>query len=84
MTLNEAIKHCYEVANRKCDDCGKEHLQLAKWLEELQNFKNKSDFVKVVQCENCEFKQDCNKEIYLEGSYCSVTFCSNGRKKKEV
>ena len=47
MTLDEAIKHCYEVADRKCDDCGKEHLQLAKWLEELQAFKNKADYVKV-------------------------------------
>ena len=36
MTLDEAIRHCYEVAGRKCDDCGKEHLQLAKWLEELK------------------------------------------------
>lgn len=39
MTLDDAIKHCYEVAERKCDDCGKEHLQLAKWLEELKNYK---------------------------------------------
>jgi len=36
ISLDEAIEHCYEVANRKCDDCGKEHLQLAKWLEELK------------------------------------------------
>lgn len=36
ITIDEAIKHCYEVAECKCDDCGKEHLQLAKWLEELK------------------------------------------------
>lgn len=36
ITIDEAITHCYEVADRKCDDCGKEHLQLAKWLEELK------------------------------------------------
>ncbi len=36
INIDEAIKHCYEVADRKCDDCGKEHLQLAKWLEELK------------------------------------------------
>ena len=36
ISIDEAIEHCYEVANRKCDDCGKEHLQLAKWLEELK------------------------------------------------
>lgn len=42
MTLEEAIKHCYEVAEEKCDECGKEHLQLAKWLEELRTFKKQS------------------------------------------
>ena len=36
ISIDEAIKHCYEVADKKCDDCGKEHLQLAKWLEELK------------------------------------------------
>lgn len=36
ISIDEAIEHCYEVADRKCDDCGKEHLQLAKWLEELK------------------------------------------------
>ena len=36
ITIDEAIEHCYEVADKKCDDCGKEHLQLAKWLEELK------------------------------------------------
>lgn len=34
-TLKEAIQHCYEVAGRGCGECEKEHLQLAKWLEEL-------------------------------------------------
>lgn len=40
MTLNEAIKHAEEVADRPCftDDekrCGEEHRQLAKWLKSL-------------------------------------------------
>lgn len=34
MTIEEAIAHCYEKAN-SCDACGREHLQLAHWLEEL-------------------------------------------------
>ena len=44
MTLNEAIEHCYEVANSTpCNEsqkkCNAEHLQLAKWLEELREYR---------------------------------------------
>ena len=36
MILEEAIKHCEEVAKEKCDACGAEHKQLAEWLRELK------------------------------------------------
>lgn len=41
MTLDEAIKHCKDVANdiNSCSDCKDEHLQLAKWLSELKKEK---------------------------------------------
>lgn len=37
MTIEEAIRHCRDVADR-CKDgkCRLEHLQLKKWLEELK------------------------------------------------
>lgn len=35
MELNKAIIHAKEVAASKCDECGKEHQQLAEWLAEL-------------------------------------------------
>ena len=35
MTLNEAISHAKEIAASKCDECGKEHQQLAEWLHVL-------------------------------------------------
>lgn len=35
MTLTEAIQHAKEVSASKCDECGKEHQQLAEWLQEL-------------------------------------------------
>lgn len=40
MTLDEAIKHCNEVAE-SCNDlgCALDHKQLATWLEELKRFK---------------------------------------------
>lgn len=46
MTLDEAISHAREVGTkmvckRDTCDCGKEHLQLAKWLEELRAYRSK-------------------------------------------
>lgn len=40
MTLIEAIKHCQDVAAVKCDECGKEHQQLAEWLTKLADYEN--------------------------------------------
>ena len=52
MTLDEAIKHCEEVAEKYCekveegltaddfcDSCASEHRQLAEWLRELKYIK---------------------------------------------
>lgn len=39
MTLDEAIAHAEEVANASCDECSKEHKQLAEWLKELKRYK---------------------------------------------
>lgn len=41
MTLEEAIRHCEDVANDRCgcaEDCVSEHRQLAEWLKELQRY----------------------------------------------
>lgn len=45
MTLDEAIQHAKEAGMRMCSkkdtcNCGIEHLQLAKWLEELKLYRN--------------------------------------------
>lgn len=44
MTLDEAIEHAKEVGSRmmcscKTHECGKEHMQLASWLEELKRYR---------------------------------------------
>ena len=47
MTLDEAIKHCEEEAEKymeygietECYQCGKEHEQLAEWLRELKHLR---------------------------------------------
>lgn len=42
MTLNEAIEHCKQKACGN-SECALEHQQLADWLEELQNYQNKTN-----------------------------------------
>ena len=50
LTLEDAISHCLEVAEEhtkynsfggfeSCDECAKEHRQLAEWLRELKEAK---------------------------------------------
>ena len=43
MTLDEAIKHCEEVAEQNeeqsCKECANEHRQLAEWLRELEAYR---------------------------------------------
>lgn len=49
MTLDEAIVHAREVASvqkDKCEQCAKDHEQLAKWLEELKGLRqSKADVI---------------------------------------
>lgn len=51
LTIDEAIEHAREVAKKErdkllkvgdeyiCSECGKEHEQLAEWLEELKDYR---------------------------------------------
>lgn len=41
MTIDEAIKHCHEVANEEnyCTECAKQHLTLEVWLQELKELR---------------------------------------------
>ena len=68
MTLDEAIKHCEEVAeeyqaaidsldivgkgNDECEECAKEHRQLAEWLKLLKEITESGD------CNTCIYR-DC-------------------------
>ena len=46
-TLDEAIQHCEEIANKQfsegCSECGNEHLILAGWLRELKAYRIVAD-----------------------------------------
>jgi len=74
MTLDEAIKHCNEVAERlegkngyaytdaTCEECAKEHRQLAEWLKELKRWKEFAR--KNAQCINDYLIQNRIDELY--------------------
>lgn len=41
MDIDEAIQHCKEKAiENSCSQCAKDHEQLAKWLEELKDYRD--------------------------------------------
>ena len=42
MTLDEAIEHATEKS-QGCGQCAAEHKQLAEWLKELKELRNKKD-----------------------------------------
>lgn len=74
MTLEEAIKHCEEVADQlegkdgyaytdsTCDECAKEHRQLAKWLRELRTLRG------MLTCDGCMNEG----ELVNNGLPCSI------------
>lgn len=42
MNIEDAIEHCYNIAvgsGDECEECKREHLQLANWLKELTAIK---------------------------------------------
>ena len=47
MTLEEAIAHAKEMSENQyvCEECQKEHRQLADWLEELKSLREKSKWM---------------------------------------
>lgn len=40
-----------------------------------------ADVVEVVTCEKCAYRENCGQQIYLERSYTSIDWCSEGRKE---
>ena len=81
----------------KCKDCI--HHNVCIWENELEeesnkhcsDFKNKADFVEVVRCSQCKYKDDCagrmvhtTRDYVLEqniSTYNKVDFCSYGERK---
>ena len=77
MTIDEAIEHAREVSSRKFDDrvhcirCSEFHKQLAEWLEELKDYRDKNKIVVRVDVENIDSIKDKIEELskYAERQY---------------
>jgi len=78
MTIDEAIIHCDEVIQKCsyiCDNamfndvkdktlkCANDHLQLAEWLRELKERKDKSD---IIRCNDCAKRNTTDCPMYFE------------------
>lgn len=94
MTIDEAIIHCEEVATRKlknennakCVQCGEEHVQLAKWLKELKDYKSREDLVPVVRCKDCKFRENddfCTGRGFPYQLVPDDGFCDKGERAEE-
>lgn len=79
MTLEDAIKHCKEVAEHLslsggCDksQCGAEHLQLAEWLEQLQCYRE-VEKQQIADSSKLMVKSPYDKNGYLPKCLCVIS-----------
>lgn len=85
-TLEEAIKHCEEVA-MECDlykieieyKCGAEHRQFAEWLTELKEAKRLVAQLKAKLCDSSEYCAYCDELDMSERDHFICKF-----KKKKI
>ena len=81
MTIDETIAKYKEITNTdancpaycniSCDKCVQESEQLAEWLEELKDYRNKNKIVVRVDVENMDSIKDKIEELskYAESQY---------------
>lgn len=68
MTLDEAIVHAKELYESQsvCEDCREEHKQLAEWLEELKQYKNKECEISAREMfESLGYEQTINDDCFI-------------------
>ena len=64
-------KGCADYYSKPCIECAKEHEQLAEWLEELKDYRDKNKMVVRVDVENMDSVKDKIEELskYAESQY---------------
>ena len=76
MTIDEAIAKYKEITNTdancpahcniSCDKCVQESKQLAEWLEELKNYRDKNKMVVRIDCVNSDEFKDISVKVAKE------------------
>ena len=81
MTIDETIEMYKKIANtdsncprycmNPCEECVKECKQVAEWLEELKDYRDKNKMVVRVDCENMDSIKDKIEDLsrYAESQY---------------
>ena len=77
MTCKDCI--CYE----KCKSNRLDFADSAEPTHICQHFKNKADFVEVVRCEKCGYKDVCLQKIDCDYLDREVVYCSYGERKEK-
>ena len=65
MTLEEAIIHCKEKACNNTQ-CALEHRQLAEWLKELQQYRNKGKLKDLTFADAIKYGYEQAQQDYIE------------------
>ena len=87
MDIQEAIQHCKDIASQGCNECAKEHMQLAAWLEELvemrkclneqnskKTMKREEQIRKQGEAERTNLLNSIEEGRILEGVICPVSY----------
>ena len=81
MSIDEAIERCETLATKGhiifsrdpdiAEECNEKYKQLAEWLEELKDYRDKNKMVVRVDCENMDSIKDKIEELsrYAENQY---------------
>ena len=81
MSIDEAIERCETLATKGhiifsrdpdiAEECNEKYKQLAEWLEELKDYRDKNKMVVRVDCENIDSIKDKIEELsrYAENQY---------------
>lgn len=81
MTCKDCIH--YDVCQEYLFKCA-EHGEAERLLNPCRKFKNKADFVEVVRCKDCEYKEkETNKWCKYWYKFCAYddNYCCNGKRK---
>lgn len=68
LSLEDAIKHCLEVAEKEeCRECAEEHRQLADWLKELKGYKKA--YTEIDNKIECDYMGNNEYEMAVSDGY---------------